>query len=93
MPSRPLLQEITRAESRQIAAETLVIWPVGALEQHGPHLPVGTDYLTVEALARRAAEKAGATIPVLVAPTLPFGSSQHHLPFGGTMSSVNSPSR
>lgn len=86
MPSRPLLQEITRAESRQVAAETLVVWPAGALEQHGPHLPVGTDYLTVEVLARQAAEKAGVTIPVLVAPTLPFGSSQHHLPFGGTMS-------
>lgn len=86
MPSRLLLQELTRAESRQIAAETLVVWPVGALEQHGPHLPVGTDYLTVEALGRRSAQQAADRIPVVVAPTLPFGSSQHHLPFGGTMS-------
>jgi creatinine amidohydrolase len=59
---------------------------VGALEQHGPHLPVGTDYLTIEALTRTAAKKANDTIPVVVAPTLPFGSSQHHVPFGGTMS-------
>ena len=86
MPDRLLLQEITRTEARARAAETLLVWPVGALEQHGPHLPVGTDYLTVEALARRAAAKAADRIPVLVAPTLPFGSSHHHIPFGGTMS-------
>jgi creatinine amidohydrolase len=59
---------------------------VGATEQHGPHLPVGTDFLTVEHVARAAAVEAAALIPVLVAPTLPFGSSNHHLPFGGTMS-------
>jgi creatinine amidohydrolase len=86
MPSRLLLQELTRTEARKVAADTLIVWPVGAVEQHGPHLPVGTDYLTVEALTRQAAEKASSRIPVLVAPTLPFGSSHHHLPFGGTMS-------
>ncbi len=86
MTTRLLLQEVTRTVARAQAAETLAVWPVGALEQHGPHLPVGTDYLTIESLARAAAEKASAQIPLLVAPTLPFGSSQHHLPFGGTMS-------
>lgn len=86
MPGRWLLQEITRAESNARAPQTLLVWPVGALEQHGPHLPVGTDDFQVEALTRAAAAKAAETIPLLVAPTLPFGSSQHHLPFGGTMS-------
>lgn len=86
MPDRLLLQEITRAESNARAAETLLVWPVGALEQHGPHLPVGTDDYQVEALTRAAAAQAAENIPVLVAPTLPFGSSQHHIPFGGTMS-------
>lgn len=86
MPERLLLQEITRAESNARAPQTLLVWPVGALEQHGPHLPVGTDDFQVEALTRAAAAKAQAAIPVLVAPTLPFGSSQHHIPFGGTMS-------
>src|SRR5689334_19800373 len=86
MSPRLLLQEITRAESNARAAETLLVWPVGALEQHGPHLPVGTDDYQVEALTRAAAKQAGEKIPVLVAPTLPFGSSQHHVPFGGTMS-------
>jgi creatinine amidohydrolase len=59
---------------------------VGAIEQHGPHLPVGTDFLTIEYLAHAAAAEVAGDIPVLVAPTMPFGSSHHHLPFGGTMS-------
>ncbi|MEW5979492.1 MAG: creatininase family protein [Acidobacteriota bacterium] len=81
-----LLEEMTREEARQIAPEALVVLPVGAVEQHGPHLPVGTDTFTVEHLARAAAAEAARLIRVAVAPTLPFGSSHHHLPFGGTLS-------
>jgi creatinine amidohydrolase len=81
-----LLQELTREAARFRAPATLLIWPVGAVEQHGPHLPVGTDFFAVEQATRSAATLAAAQIPVLVAPTLPFGSSHHHLPFGGTMS-------
>jgi creatinine amidohydrolase len=86
MNSRLLLEELTREEARSNAERTLVIFPVGAIEQHGPHLPVGTDYFTVEHLARAAAAQIAGEIPVLVTPTMPFGSSHHHLPFGGTMS-------
>lgn len=81
-----LLSELTRAEARELAAEALVVLPTGATEQHGPHLPIGTDSLAVEAVARGAAEALRPTIPALVAPTLAYGSSPHHLPFGGTMS-------
>src|SRR5690349_5291821 len=81
-----LLEELTRDEARAVAAETLVILPVGATEQHGPHLPVGVDSYTVTHIARAAATSAASHIPLLVTPTLPFGSSHHHLPFGGTLS-------
>jgi creatinine amidohydrolase len=47
---------------------------------------VSTDAVSVEHVARAAAAAAAATIPVVVTPTLAFGSSHHHLPFGGTMS-------
>jgi len=86
MASRLLLHELTREEARAAAADALALLPVGATEQHGPHLPVGTDFLTVEHIARAAAAEAAGRIPVVVTPTLPFGSSHHHLPFGGTMS-------
>ena len=81
-----LFEEQTRADLRALAPNALLVLPVGATEQLGPHLPVGTDRFTAEYVARAAAEAASARFPVLVAPTLPFGSSQHHLPFGGTMS-------
>ena len=81
-----LLQELTRTEAKQLGPDAVLVFPVGATEQHGPHLPVGTDHFAVEHIARGAAQVAAAEIPVVVAPTLPFGSSHHHIPFGGTMS-------
>ncbi len=88
-PSRPshlLLQELTREEARAVAPDALLVFPTGATEQHGPHLPVWTDTWAVEHVAREAAASVADEIPILVAPTMPFGSSHHHLPFGGTMS-------
>lgn len=83
---RLLLEENTRTMSREASKNSLIVWPVGAIEQHGPHLPVGTDTFTIEYLTREAAQLASSAISIQVAPTLPFGSSHHHLPFGGTMS-------
>ena len=85
-PSRLLFAEMTRQELRAIAPETTVVLPLGATEQHGPHLPSGTDFFTVERLALGAAERASSEISVIVAPALPFGSSDHHLIFGATLS-------
>src|SRR5579864_632002 len=85
-PNRLLFAEMTRAELRAIAPETTVVLPLGATEQHGPHLPAGTDFYTVEHLARAAAERASSEIAITVAPALPFGSSDHHLIFGATLS-------
>ncbi len=85
-PTRLLFAEMTREELRVIAAETMVVLPLGATEQHGPHLPAGTDFFTIEHLAIAAAERAAAEIPITVTPALPFGSSDHHLIFGATLS-------
>ena len=81
-----LLHEITRIDAASRAAGALVVLPVGATEQHGPHLPLGTDLLIVEHIARSAAVAVQDGLDVLVTPSLPFGSSHHHLPFGGTIS-------
>jgi creatinine amidohydrolase len=83
---RFLLHEMTRGEAAARAADALLVLPVGATEQHGPHLPLGTDVLIVEAIARDAARQSRPDLDAIVAPTLPFGSSHHHLPFGGTIS-------
>lgn len=84
--SKYLFAEMTREELRQVAKTSTVVLPVGATEQHGPHLPTGTDYFTVEHVSREAARRASAEIPILVTPALPFGSSDHHFVFGGTLS-------
>jgi creatinine amidohydrolase len=85
-PSRLLFAEMTRVELRAIASETTVVLPLGAVEQHGPHLPSGTDFFTIEHLAIAAAERAASEVAIIVTPGLPFGSSDHHLIFGATLS-------
>lgn len=65
------------------AAGTLLVVPVGSLEQHGPHLPLDTDTRVAVALAERlAAARPGA----LVAPAVPYGASGEHAGFPGTLS-------
>lgn len=77
--------ELNREQLRA-ANDALVVLPIGATEQHGPHLPTGTDFFTIQAVAEESAQIASAEIPVLVTPALPFGSSDHHLMYGGTLS-------
>jgi creatinine amidohydrolase len=65
---------------------TVVVVPTGAIEQHGPHLPLDTDTFLCTTVARAAAERAGESGPVLVTPSACFGSSEHHMAFPGTLS-------
>jgi len=58
-----------------------VIIPVGSIEQHGPHLPLGTDTLIAEAVSKKISEKTNA----VVAPTISIGISDEHMDFRGTM--------
>ena len=57
-----------------------IIIPIGSVEQHGPNGLIGTDHLTSECVARGVGDRIG----VLVAPTLAYGMSQHHLAFTGS---------
>jgi creatinine amidohydrolase len=61
--------------------ESLALVPVGSTEQHGPHLPEGTDAIIAEGFAREAARRAD----VLCTPTIRVGVSPHHRQFPGTM--------
>ena len=81
------LSHYTREQISEKARQgCAVVIPLAATEQHGPHLPVYTDSLICEHIAARAAEQANKALPVLLAPVLPIGCSQHHLAFGGTIS-------
>ena len=78
------LAGLTSAEVGELAAAgALLAVPVGATEQHGPHLPLCTDTdLAVALCARLAAARPG----VLVAPPLAYGGSGEHEDFPGTLS-------
>ncbi|WP_070087844.1 creatininase family protein [Merdimonas faecis] len=71
-------------EENQEALKTkkLAIIPVGSTEQHGPALPVGTDWIVAEYLAKKVGEK---TDKGLVAPVIPYGHALYHADFPGTM--------
>lgn len=62
---------------------TVVLIPVGSLEQHGPHLPLLTDTVLVTAVAEAAERRLADR--VLLTPTLWMGASSHHLEFPGTL--------
>jgi len=71
------------AKSRRI-----VILPIGSTEQHGPHLPVGTDTILCTAIAERAAAKLPE--PPLVLPPIWISLAEHHMPFAGSLTLTQS---
>jgi creatinine amidohydrolase len=79
------LANLTRSELHaRSAAGASCLLPIGSLEQHGEHLPLGTDTLLAHAVCLRAAELTESDI--IVAPPLWAGFSPHHLRFGATVS-------
>jgi creatinine amidohydrolase len=77
--------ELTWPEMREaIARQPVVLLPFGAVEDHGPHLPLNTDNLIVEAICLEAARRAPGEM--LVMPTVAYGLDEHHMDFPGTIS-------
>jgi creatinine amidohydrolase len=72
----------TDVKAAMAAGKRRVLVIVGATEQHGPHLPIGTDTFLGHAMAERIARKLGDT---LVAPVIPVGYSAGHMPMPGTI--------
>ena len=78
------LECLNRDEIGARAPGAVAIMPTAAIEQHGPHNPIGLDTMCCMAVARGAAEAAG-DLDVMVSPPLHFGSSDHHRPFPGVL--------
>ena len=66
-------------------AEVIAVLPVAAIEQHGPHLPVGVDTYIMEGYLARAVERIPDELPVLVLPVQAVGKSNEHMEFPGTL--------
>jgi creatinine amidohydrolase len=77
--------ELTWPEMREaIARQPVVLLPFGTVEDHGPHLPINTDNVIVEAICLESARRAAGEI--LVMPLVNYGLDEHHMDFPGTIS-------
>lgn len=82
-PPRRRFDELTDPEiAAALARSPRVILPVGSVEQHGPHLPTGTDFFAATSVALAVAD----LLDALVLPLCPLGVTPMHMPFPGTVS-------
>ena len=66
-------------------SKVVAVLPVAAIEQHGPHLPVGVDTFINEGYLARAVERVPDDMPVLFLPVQAIGKSNEHIEFPGTL--------
>lgn len=79
--------EMTAARMAEIDRDqTLVIVPIAAVEQHGPHMPTGTDFILCSAVAEAVEKQLSDRI--LLTPTVWLGASAHHLRLGSTLNTA-----
>ena len=64
----------------------IAVLPIAAIEQHGPHLPLGTDAMIAAGLVEAVIARLPEDIPATFLPLLPVGASDEHLGFPGTLS-------
>lgn len=86
LPSRWWWDLTTAQFAALDAAKLIALQPVGAVEQHGPHLPVRVDAAINAGIVTRAVELMPDDLPLLVLPSLPVGKSNEHIAFPGTLS-------
>ena len=85
MSTKYRYDELTWPEMREaIAQQPVVLLPFGTVEDHGPHLPINTDNVIVEAICLEAARRAAGD--VLVMPPVAYGLDEQHMDFPGTVS-------
>ncbi|MCU4652836.1 creatininase family protein [Roseibacterium sp. SDUM158016] len=84
-PRRHWREMTTRDFSEGETAEWIAVLPIAAIEQHGPHLPVGVDALIAEAMVARCAEAMPDDLPVTFLPVQQVCKSNEHIAFPGTL--------
>ena len=86
MASSRLLGDLTALQlSGELSKDSIIVLPLGAIEQHGPHLPLNTDFVVADAVSRAAVEQFGAETNSWLLPTLPFTKSNEHAWAAGTI--------
>src|SRR6187455_1787055 len=75
----PMLDALSTATAITRERPTLAVLPIGSIEQHSRHLPLGTDWIAATALAHRVGVELGA----LTLPALPVSMGRCHKPMAG----------
>ena len=78
--------QLTTGDFDGLAGDTVAVVVLGAIEQHGPHLPLSTDTRIGEGLLDAAIDRLPEDFPLVVLPSMHMGSSPEHLDFAGTLS-------
>ena len=79
-------EHLTQAPAEGHHAQAVAVLPLGAMEAHGPHLPLGTDTLIATGILDHAASLDTSTAPILCLPPLWLGASAEHGDRAGTLS-------
>lgn len=67
-----------------LGADSVIVLPLGAVEQHGPHLPLNTDLVVADAVSREVVSRVGSECDAWLLPALPFTKSNEHAWAAGT---------
>jgi creatinine amidohydrolase len=84
-PTRNLAELSGPELATAVGANSILIQPLGAIEQHGPHLPLNTDLVVAERVAHAAVERVGAELDVWLLPALAYTKSNEHAWAPGTI--------
>ncbi|QXL84253.1 creatininase family protein [Comamonas sp. NLF-1-9] len=84
-------RDFAAARDSGLAAQTLAVLPLAALEQHGPHLPLDVDAVLAQGVLDAALAQLPPALPLLVLPAQNVGLSTEHLSFPGTLSLAPAP--
>ena len=76
----------TEIEAMSDRDQAVIIQPLGAIDQHGPHLPLAVDSAICTAVVGQALANLDPTLPVYSLPPLYYGKSNEHYQFPGTIS-------
>jgi creatinine amidohydrolase len=79
-------QDMTTVDFARLDRERVIaVLPIGAIEQHGPHLPISVDAAIVSGLAQRVIELLPDHLPATFLPLIPIGKSNEHIAYPGTL--------
>jgi len=82
----PSFQEISYTDAENLRLkDKIVVFPIGSNEQHGPHLPMGTDTYILDSVIQGVRKRLSPEEQFVFLPSLPYGKSPEHMDFCGTV--------